>query len=56
MNTTKLTTRIGLTLGLLLSPLAAFALQTERAYTPVARFNVAGQVTGTISPDANTWI
>ncbi len=51
MKTSNLTTRIGLTLALLVSPMAAFALQTERAYTPAIRYNVAGQVTGTIAPD-----
>ena len=37
--------------ALLLTPMATFALQTERAHTPAIRYNVAGQVTGTIAPD-----
>jgi YD repeat-containing protein len=39
------------TLALLLTPPIALALQTERAFTPAVRYNVAGQVTGTIAPD-----
>jgi RHS repeat-associated protein len=53
MKTSNPTTRICLALSLLVSPMAAFALQTERAYTPATRYNVAGQVTGTIAPDAD---
>jgi RHS repeat-associated protein len=48
MKFTTLLTALG---AMLLTPMAALALQTERAYTPAVRYNVAGQVAGTIAPD-----
>jgi RHS repeat-associated protein len=51
MKSTNLTTWVAATVALLVMPMTAIALQTERAFTPVTRFNVAGQATGTIAPD-----
>lgn len=50
MNSRNLATFV-LALACLCSPPAALALQTEREFTPATRYNVAGQVTGTIAPD-----
>jgi RHS repeat-associated protein len=38
-------------LALLATPMTVLALQTERAFTPVTRFDVAGRLTGMIAPD-----